>query len=63
MPDAAHFGLGVVAMAAIIGLAVLGMRVISAFFEPNDPKRAMAIRAVLWIAVGILMAIFLELRQ
>jgi hypothetical protein len=50
-------------MIVMLGLTVLGMRAVSRFLEPNDPKRAMAIRAVLWIATGILVAILLQLRS
>jgi uncharacterized membrane protein YcfT len=53
----------VVGMALMLAVTILGMRAVSRFLEPNDPRRAMAIRAVLWIAMGILMAILLQLRQ
>jgi uncharacterized membrane protein YcfT len=55
--------LSVVAMAVMLAVTILAMRAVSRFLEPNDPRRAMAIRAVLWIATGILMAILLQLRQ
>jgi hypothetical protein len=56
-------GLGVLAMAVMLAATILGMRAVSRFLEPNDPRRAMAIRAVLWIGTGILVAILLQLRQ
>jgi Na+-driven multidrug efflux pump len=56
-------GLAFVAMALMLALTIATMRVVSHLFEPNDPKRAMAIRAVLWIGTAILIVILLELRQ
>lgn len=62
-PQTGRLVLSVVGMALMLAVTILGMRAVSRFLEPNDPRRAMAIRAVLWIAMGILMAILLQLRQ
>jgi hypothetical protein len=62
-PQTVRLALAVVSMAVMLALTILGMRAVTRFLEPNDPRRAMAIRAVLWIATGILMAILLQLRQ
>jgi len=55
--------LGFFAMAVMLALTILTMRAVSRLLAPNDPRRAMAIRAVLWIGTGILMAILLAIRQ
>jgi uncharacterized membrane protein YcfT len=62
-PQTSRLVLSVIGMAVMLAVTILAMRVVSRFLEPNDPRRAMAIRAVLWIATGILMAILLQLRQ
>jgi hypothetical protein len=54
---------GVLAMAVMLALSILGMRAVGRFLEPSDPRRAIAIKAVLWIGTGVLVAILLLLRE
>ncbi len=54
---------GVPAMAVMLALTILGMRAVGRFLEPSDPRRAIAIKAVLWIGTGVLVAILLLLRE
>jgi hypothetical protein len=54
---------GVLAMAVMLALTILGMRAVGRFLEPSDPRRAIAIKAVLWIGTGVLVAILLLLRE
>ena len=58
-----RLGLGLLAMSVILGLTVLGMRAVGRLLEPSDPRRAIAIRAVLWIGTAVLVVILLQLRQ
>jgi hypothetical protein len=49
--------------AVMLAATILIMRAVSRFLEPNDPRRAMAIRAILWIGTGVLVAILMALRE
>ena len=60
-PDMRRLGLGLVAMAVMLALTILGMRAVGRFFEPSDPRRAIAVRVVLWIGTAVLIVILLQL--
>ena len=55
--------LGIVAMAVMLGLTVLALRAASRFFAPNDPKRAVVNRVIVWVGTALLVMILLALRQ
>jgi hypothetical protein len=62
-PDMSRLGLGLLAMSVILALTVFGMHVVGRFLEPDDPRRAITIRAILWIGAAVLVVILLQLRQ
>jgi hypothetical protein len=61
-PDMSRLGLGLVAMAVMLALTILGMRAVGRFLDPSDPRRAIAVRVVLWIGTAVLIVILLQLR-
>jgi hypothetical protein len=61
-PDMSRFGLGLLAMSVILALTILGMHAVGRSLGPRHPRRALAIRAVLWIGTAALVAILLRLR-
>ena len=62
-PDMSRLGLGLLAMTVILGLTILGMRAVARSLDPSHPRRALAIKAVLWIGTAVLVAILLRLRR
>jgi hypothetical protein len=62
-PDMSRLGLGLIAMAVMLALTILAMGAVGRFLGPSHPRRAIAVRVVLWIGTAVLILILLQLRQ
>ena len=62
-PQTIRLALGVVAMAVMLVLTILGMHAVGRFLAPGDPRRAIAVRVVFWIGTALLIVILLLIRR
>jgi hypothetical protein len=62
-PDMSRLGLSALAMIVVLGLTILGMRLVGRLLEPSDARRALAVQAVLWIGTAVLVVILLLIRH
>jgi hypothetical protein len=62
-PDMSRLALGLFAMTVMLALTVLALRFANRFLEPNDPRRAIVSKVILYGATALLIVILLLIRQ
>ena len=55
--------IGVVAMGVMLAFTILAIRAANNHFGPNDPRRAVVSRVIVWVGTAILVLILLAIRR